>query len=429
MSSSPSSLHGAAFITSAAGTLRQAASPVTSAHHSVFVCGQPVPRRPTAFIPTRRCPSTSTPPSVAGHTARDAPTMGVGDFLKKAARERTEAWDALKAGRGLDYVKEKAARDLGTVKKFSDGLAKSREALARELTRVLDASALGGGSAGLDTTLSQLEEVLITSDLGVDTVDAVLADLRADAKAARLTARDDITTCLKDSLVRILLRRGGKDGSANLSVRPEGDGPTVIVVIGANGMGKTTTIGKLATRYRREGKTVLLAACDTFRAAAVAQLETWAERADATVVVPKTGQKSAAGVCYDAMAKGVKDGVDIVIVDTSGRLHTNINLMGELKKIVGVVGKFRDGAPPDEVLLVVDASIGRNAVAQARTWSDEIGVSGLVVTKLDGTARAGFVVSVVDELGLPVKLIGVGESVDDLRDFDPVMFVEGLVGS
>lgn len=355
--------------------------------------------------------------------------MGVGDFFKRAAKERADAWDALRTGRGLDYAKEKASRDLGTVKKFSDGLAKSREALARDLTRVLDSSALGGGSKDLDATLAQLEEVLITSDLGVDTVDSVLADLRADAKAARLTSREDITTCLKDSLVRILLRRGGQDGAVDLAVRPEGEGPTVVVVIGANGMGKTTTIGKLATRYRREGKTVLLAACDTFRAAAVAQLQTWGERADAAVVVPKTGQKSAAGVCYDAMAQGVRDGVDVVIVDTSGRLHTNINLMGELKKIVGVVGKFRDGSGPDEVLLVVDASIGRNAVTQARTWSDEVGVSGLVVTKLDGTARAGFVVSVVDELGLPVKLIGVGESVDDLRDFDPVLFVDGLVGS
>ncbi|GAB0498398.1 hypothetical protein MMPV_009741 [Pyropia vietnamensis] len=339
--------------------------------------------------------------------------MGVGEFFKRAAKERADAWEALRSGRGLDYAKEKAARDLGTVKKFSDGLAKSREALARDLTRVLDSSTLGGGSKNLDATLAQLEEVLIMSDLGVDTVDSVLADLRADAKAARLTSREDITTCLKDSLVRILLRRGGQDGVAGLAVRPEGEGPTVVVVIGANGMGKTTTIGKLATRYRREGKT----------------LQAWGERANAAVVVPKTGQKSAAGVCYDAMAQAVRDGVDVVIMDTSGRLHTNINLMGELKKIVGVVSKFRDGSGPDEVLLVVDASIGRNAVAQARTWSDEVGVSGLVVTKLDGTARAGFVVSVVDELGLPVKLVGVGESVDDLRDFDPVLFVEGLVGS
>lgn len=423
-----------AFVAPTGGALlpAPASAPAIATRQSPFHGSRPLAasRRAAANCPSapsrrRKCtPCRCRPPP-----STTAPTMGVGDFLKRAAKERADAWDALRTGRGLDYAKEKASRDLGTVKKFSDGLAKSREALARDLTRVLDSSALGGGSKDLNATLAQLEEVLITSDLGVDTVDSVLADLRADAKAARLTSREDITTCLKDSLVRILLRRGGQDGVADLAVRAKGEGPTVVVVIGANGMGKTTTIGKLATRYRREGKTVLLAACDTFRAAAVAQLQTWGERADAAVVVPKTGQKSAAGVCYDAMAQGVRDDVDVVIVDTSGRLHTNINLMGELKKIVGVVGKFRDGSGPDEVLLVVDASIGRNAVTQARTWSDEVGVSGLVVTKLDGTARAGFVVSVVDELGLPVKLIGVGESVDDLRDFDPVLFVEGLVGS
>lgn len=172
---------------------------------------------------------------------------------------------------------------------------------------------------------------------------------------------------------------------------------------------------------------MLLAACDTFRAAAVEQLEEWATRAEVDIVKPKPGQKNPSGVVYEAMVKGVEEKYDVVIIDTSGRLHTNYNLMAELKKLVGVVSKFKPGGA-DEVVLVVDASIGRNAVNQAISFRDEVGVSGLAVTKLDGTARAGFVVSVVNDIGIPVKLVGVGEKIDDLRDFEAAFFVEGLVG-
>mmetsp|Transcript_31183 Transcript_31183/g.119953 ORF Transcript_31183/g.119953 Transcript_31183/m.119953 type:complete len:193 (+) Transcript_31183:895-1473(+) len=192
-------------------------------------------------------------------------------------------------------------------------------------------------------------------------------------------------------------------------------------------MGKTTTVGKLGTRYKKEGKKVLLAACDTFRAAAVEQLATWADRAEVDIVKPLEGAKNPSSTAFRAVKKAQEEGYDVVIIDTSGRLHTNHNLMGELRKLVSVVKKFKEGGA-DETLLVVDASIGRNAMSQAVNFREEIGLTGLAVTKLDGTARAGFVVSVVNDLQLPIKLVGVGEKVEDLRDFEPEFFVEGLVG-
>lgn len=342
------------------------------------------------------------------------------DFVRKAGEEQKKAFEALKEGKGLDYVRDKVRRDIEEVRRFNDGLAKSRERFARDLANVVQ----GGKIEELDDTLEELEEVLIMSDLGVDTVDKILSDLRDDARRQRLEDYSDIKQALKNSLIRIL-QDGAKSSAVGL-VKAE-TAPTIYMVIGANGMGKTTTIGKLATRLRRDGAKVLVAACDTFRAAAVDQLEEWVRRADAEIVVPAEGQKNPSGVLYGAMEKAVNEGYEYLIIDTSGRLHTNVNLMGELQKMVRVVKKFQSEGP-DETLLVVDASIGRNAVAQAETWKRDVGVSALAVTKLDGTARAGFVVSCVDELGLPVKLIGVGEDVDDLRDFDAELFVDGLVG-
>lgn len=344
-------------------------------------------------------------------------TQAVFDFVKKAGEEQKKAFEALRQGKGMDYVRDKVKRDIEQVRKFNEGLTKSREKLARDLAGVVG----GGAIVELDETLEELEEVLIMSDLGVDTVEKIIGDLRDEARAQRLQVKDDIKVGLKASLVRILKGVTGDD----LVVAEEK--PTIYMVIGANGMGKTTTIGKLATRLRRQGKRVLVAACDTFRAAAVDQLEEWVKRADADIAVPHPQQKSPSGVLYSAMERAFAENYDYIIIDTSGRLHTNLNLMGELQKMVRVVQKFRKEGP-DETLLVVDASIGRNAVAQAKTWKKDVGVSGLAVTKLDGTARAGFVVSCVDELQIPVKLVGVGEQVDDLRDFDPELFVEGLVG-
>jgi len=349
-----------------------------------------------------------------------------GDNVKK---ENAKPARGLFGGTGsiIDFVRERAQRDIQQVRAFNDGLAKSREKLARDLAKVL------GAGKDLETLFEQLEEVLITSDLGIDTVDAVLEDLRKSSRTMKLDSDAAIRSCLKQSLVRILEQNAGPDGEMlELGAAVKGQpGPLVIMVIGANGMGKTTSIGKLATRFKKQGKKVLLAACDTYRAAAVDQLAAWAERAEVDLVRPQENQKAPAGVAFDATKRACKEQFDVLIIDTSGRLHNNVNLMNELVKMRNVVAKARDdpqGRGTDEILLVVDASIGRNAVAQAKAWQRDVGVSGLIVTKLDGTARAGFVVSVVDELKIPIKLVGVGERLEDLRDFDAPAFVEGLVG-
>lgn len=350
-------------------------------------------------------------------------TLAVFDFVRKVGEEQKKAFDAIRTGKGAEYVRDKVQRDIEQVSKFNAGLAKSREKLARDLNNIVT----GGAIEAIDDVLEELEEVLIMSDLGVDTVDQVLSDLRNEARADRLTERGDIKAALKASLIRILSTAG------DIQLKPipgeeQQSGPIIYLIIGANGMGKTTTIGKLAMRFRQEGKTVLVAACDTFRAAAVEQLAEWVDRADAKLEKANEGQKKpASGVLYGALERAFDENFDYLLVDTSGRLHTNANLMGELRKMVSVIGKFRsDGA--HETILVVDASIGRNAVSQARTWQKEVGVSALAVTKLDGTARAGFVVSCVDELNIPVKLVGVGEKLDDLREFDVELFVDGLLG-
>ena len=336
------------------------------------------------------------------------------DFVRKVGEEQKRAFEALKEGRLGEYARDKVQRDLEEVAKVNQGLAKSRDRLARELSSVLR----GAAGIQLEETLEELEEVLITADLGVDTTEKVLEDLRRAGPASP----DEIKASLKLSLAKIL--RGKQlDTALASSIKP----PTIIMVIGANGMGKTTTVGKLAAKLQAGGASVLVAACDTFRAAAVEQLAEWTTRSGAAFVAPPPNVKSPSGVLYGALERATAEGFDYALVDTSGRLHTNVNLMEELKKMMRVVQKFQPKGA-DEVLLVVDASIGRNAVNQAQTWKKEVGVTGLAVTKLDGTARAGFVISVVDELDIPVKLIGVGEGVDDLRDFDPELFVEGLVG-
>jgi fused signal recognition particle receptor len=325
----------------------------------------------------------------------------------------------------------------------------------------------------LEDTLEQLEEVLMMADIGGTTTDEIISDLRSIAKEDSLDP-DDIKSVLRGRLVSTLEGRGGQGAFGSLeeeaasaaasaadaeaaeaagvaaaaynprAIRfagPEEDPQlTVLMVIGANGMGKTTTIGKLANRLREEGQQkVMLAACDTFRAAAVDQLEMWADRAQVGFLGPEapdsagesaaaSGDEKPATVLYRALDVAIKDEVDVLIVDTSGRLSNNVQLNEELKKMKRVVEK-RLGRPPHEVLLVVDASIGRNAVDQARVWKDDVGVSGVVVTKLDGTARAGYVVAMTRDLGLPVKLIGVGEKIDDLRDFEPGPFVDALLGN
>ncbi|CAM9960219.1 unnamed protein product [Pylaiella littoralis] len=356
------------------------------------------------------------------------------DFIKKRAQEGVEQTQnlvtAAQTGRLDEALKETSAyvKDR-RVTAFSDGLAQSR------LRFVGDLENLFGMTGPLEETLDKLEEALLQADLGATTSFQIIEDLRKTAKAEdRRLEPDDIKAVLRATLVQVLnggtmpSTEGGGDTAAITFANPAVGGPSVLFFMGANGMGKTTTVGKVASRLREEGgQKVLLAAADTFRAAAVEQLEEWADRSGADIVIPLDKDERPPSVVSRAAEKAVAEKYDVLIVDTSGRLSNNYGLNEELKDMKKALADKIPGAPHD-TLLVVDASVGRNAVDQARTWKSEVGISALVVTKLDGTARGGFVVSIVSDLGVPVKLIGVGESLYDLRDFEPVLFVDSLLG-
>lgn len=274
-----------------------------------------------------------------------------------------------------------------------------------------------------DDVLERLEEALIGADVGVTTSLEVIDAVRQRIREEGRNRPDDVMLTIKGEIER-LLRTSGPDAG------PAGNGggspkPFVILVVGVNGAGKTTTIGKLAHRYRNEGKTVVIAASDTFRAAANEQLEIWAKRAGAMLVRQGEGSDPAA-VAFDAVTSATARGADVVIVDTAGRLHTQVNLMEELRKVRRVIQKI-DPAMPHEVLLVIDASTGQNGLQQARLFGAAVSVSGLVLTKLDGTAKGGIVLAILRELKIPVRYIGVGEGIDDLQPFDPSTFVDAMV--
>ena len=301
------------------------------------------------------------------------------------------------------------------LEKLKQGLSKTREGLSGKINEVLRRS------PGLDDeTLEEIEEILIGADVGVSAtlriIDRLRERLLREAAPERTVAwvRGQLETELLEILRAVEPR----------SSEPPVTTPHVILVAGVNGSGKTTTIGKLACRYAAQGKRVLLAACDTYRAAAIDQLSIWAERSDAQIVHHQPGA-DAASVAYDALAAARSRGMDVVLIDTAGRLHTSINLMEELKKIHRVLGVRLPGAP-HESLLVLDATTGQNAVAQARQFQADIGITGLVLAKLDGTARGGIVIAIADELGLPVRMVGLGEGRDDLSDFEPEAFVTAL---
>ena len=314
------------------------------------------------------------------------------------------------------FFEERARQDSLALAKFTEGLEKSRQNFLSDLRGIFDVK-----GASLDQTLEKLEDALLSADIGATTTDQILDDVKAIAQAQGDYTEQDVTAILRGRMAEALMK-GGPSALTSAAA-----GPTVILVLGANGMGKTTTIGKLARRLRAEtGQKVLLAACDTFRAAAVEQLEEWAARAEVDIVVPDPGIESPAAAAYKACDVALAGDYDVVIVDTSGRLVNNRALTAELDKIRRTLEKKIPGAP-HESLLVVDAAVGRNALDQARGWQQDVGVTGLAVTKLDGTARAGFVVSVVQDLGIPVKLVGVGETLDDLRDFEGERFVDALL--
>ncbi|MSP54172.1 MAG: signal recognition particle-docking protein FtsY [Myxococcales bacterium] len=294
--------------------------------------------------------------------------------------------------------------------RLGDALARTRATFSAVF------SSFAPGSPLDDAAWGQLEEALIRADVGPRTAAALVGS----AREAQVPVQE-----LKGWLAEEVRRRIARfDFALASSAAGVGAGPTVILVVGVNGAGKTTTIGKLASRYKLEGKSVMLGAGDTFRAGAIDQLKVWGERAGVPVVAHQEGGDPAA-VCHDTIKSAIAKGIDIVILDTAGRLQAHAALMAELGKIVRVVQKLLPTAP-HEVLLVLDGTMGQNALAQARVFKEVTHVTGIALTKLDGTAKGGVVVAIAEELNLPVKLVGCGEKLDDLRDFDPDVFARAL---
>ena len=300
-----------------------------------------------------------------------------------------------------------------TFDRFFKGLSKTRGALGESLSAVF-------GKGAVDEALyTGLEEALISSDVGVKTSMALIERLRERAKAEGLQDGEALRQALGEEIKSLL-----KAHDAQLRPAPDGE-PHVILVVGVNGSGKTTTIGKLAARFKAEGKSVLLGAGDTFRAGAIEQLKVWASRTEVDVVAHEEGGDPSA-VLFDSLKAAKARNHDVVICDTAGRLQSKKPLMDELGKVTRVVDKAQPGAP-HEVLLVLDGTTGQNALSQGRIFNEVTGLTGVVVTKLDGTARGGVVLGIVQELGVPVKFIGIGEQVDDLRPFDPDVFADALL--
>jgi fused signal recognition particle receptor len=301
--------------------------------------------------------------------------------------------------------------------KLKEGLSKTREGLVGTVTRILT------GAPRIDEELlERLEESLIGADVGAGVAGEIMKGLRRRLKETPPADASGVLPLLQLEVTAQLTGSGPAAPAAPFTVPPER--PYVILVVGINGVGKTTTIGKLARRYVASGNKVLIAAADTFRAAAGEQLEIWSKRAGADIVIQKQGADPAA-VAFDAVAAATARKLDVVIIDTAGRLHTRVNLMEELKKISRVIGK-QNPAAPHEVLLVLDASTGQNGLQQAKLFSAASAVTGIVLTKLDGTAKGGIVLAIARELKLPVRYIGVGEGVDDLQPFSPADFTEAL---
>ncbi|KAH6813160.1 signal recognition particle receptor protein [Perilla frutescens var. frutescens] len=309
-------------------------------------------------------------------------------------------------------IKEKAKSD---VEKVFSGFSKTRENLA-----VVDELLLYWNLSDTDRVLDELEEALLVADFGPRITIKIVESLRDDIYSGKLKSGAEIKAALKKSVLNLLTAKGLKT-ELKLGFRK----PAVIMIVGVNGGGKTTSLGKLANRLKNEGTKVLLAAGDTFRAAASDQLEIWAERTGCEIVVAEKEKAKAASVLSQAVKRGKEQGFDIVLCDTSGRLHTNYSLMEELVSCKKAIGKVVSGAP-NEILQVLDGTTGLNMLPQAREFNDVVGVTGLILTKLDGSARGGCVVSVVDELGIPVKFVGVGEGVEDLQPFDAEAFVDAI---
>jgi fused signal recognition particle receptor len=299
----------------------------------------------------------------------------------------------------------------GFFSRLKSGLSKTRNTFAGGLDRIFSSAQKID-----DDLMEEIEELLITSDIGVQTTMSLVQKI--SEKASDISDSEGLKSALKTEILSLL-------NNAKVPARKkEQPVPNIIMVVGVNGVGKTTTIGKLAARFKQEGRKVLIVAADTFRAAAGEQLAIWAERSGAQIVRHRDGSDPAS-VAYDGIEAAIARGIDVVLVDTAGRLHTQVNLMEELKKISRTIAKKLPDAP-HEILMILDATTGQNALTQAKLFHETLGLTGIALTKLDGTAKGGIVIAICDELNIPLEYIGVGEKIDDLQKFDPVQFVEAL---
>ena len=303
---------------------------------------------------------------------------------------------------------------LGLLQRLRDGLTKTREGFVRRIDQ-----AIRRYDRIDEDLLEEIEEILLQTDVGIETTIKIIDGLRERTVQERTKDPAEIREILREEMTRIL-----ENQSPGVPVSGQSH-PHVVMVVGVNGTGKTTTIGKMASRYRQEGKTVLLAAADTFRAAAIEQLDVWGKRANAEIVRHQQGADPAA-VAFDALQAAIARDVDVLIIDTAGRLHTKTNLMEELKKIKRILGRQVEGVP-HEILIVLDGTTGQNALSQAKIFHEAMGgLTGIILTKLDGTAKGGIVLAISDRLSIPVRMIGVGEGLEDLHDFDARTFVDAL---
>lgn len=319
----------------------------------------------------------------------------------------------------FDKIKQRltGVADALSFDRLKEGLSKTRSSFVGRLRSLLSGRSID------DTLLGEIEEILITADIGVATSEKIIARLTARVRNDNVTNSDTIVELLKEEIASLLLESPTAAADAAFTI-DETDKPHVIMLIGVNGVGKTTTIGKLAHNYKRAGKSVLIGAADTFRAAANEQLEVWAQRAGVDIVQQQQGADPAA-VAFDTLNAAKARSTDVVIIDTAGRLHNKQGLMQELEKIGRVMKKIHPNAPHD-IFLALDATTGQNALQQAKEFTKVAPITGIILTKLDGTAKGGAVIAIADSMNIPVRYIGVGERIDDLQTFDAMAFVEAL---
>jgi fused signal recognition particle receptor len=365
------------------------------------------------FMRPSRRRGTIAPPGQPPAAPPAAPPAGQGEAAGTAAP--AEATVQTSAAPVLEA--ERPPPSAGRLVRLRARLARSQSSVGSALLSLLSRDRLD------DDTWDEIEEVLITADVGVTPARQMVDDLRTKVKVLGTRGPDEVRALLRGELLD-QLRIADKD-DRTLHTAPHNGLPAVVLMVGVNGTGKTTTCGKLARALIGDGQTVLLGAADTFRAAAADQLQTWGERVGAETVRANRDNADPASVAFEAVSEGIKTGVDAFLIDTAGRLHNKTDLMDELGKVKRVVEKK---APVNEVLLVLDATTGQNGLRQARVFAEVVDITGIVLTKLDGTAKGGIVIAVQRELGVPVKLVGLGEGPDDLAPFDPEAFVDAIIG-